>query len=78
MLFADDLILFCHVAEDEAQVNMECLRVNGRWSGQSINMSKSKIHFSKNVNVEQAMQITGSMGLNIVDQDLMYLVFLWC
>jgi hypothetical protein len=50
LLFADNLLIFGKASVSKAASIMSCLDKYCRWSGQSINASKSSIHFSKNTN----------------------------
>jgi hypothetical protein len=59
LLFADDLILFAKATSEEANTLKSCLELYSRWSGQSINISKSSIHFSKNTATSTANSISG-------------------
>ena len=59
LLFADDLILFAIVTSKEVFNLNSCLELYNRWSGQSINISKSSIHFSKNTTTSTINSISG-------------------
>jgi hypothetical protein len=50
LLFEDDLLIFGKATVTEASSIKSCLDKYCRWSRQSINPSKSSIHFSKNIN----------------------------
>jgi hypothetical protein len=49
LLFADDLILFAKSTSAEENTFKSVVAQYYGWSGQSINISKSSIHFSKNM-----------------------------
>ena len=59
ILFADDLILFAKVMSAEPNSLKVVLDQYCGWSGQSINVSKSSIHFSKNT----ASSVIQSIGV---------------
>jgi hypothetical protein len=48
LLFADDLLIFGKAFVSKASRINSCLDKYCRWSGQSINIAKSSIHFGKN------------------------------
>jgi hypothetical protein len=48
LLFVDDLVIFTSATSSEASVVTTCLDKYSLWSGQSVNVSKSNILFSKN------------------------------
>jgi hypothetical protein len=50
LLFADDLLIFRRATVSEATCIKSCLDKYCRWSGQSINATKSSIRLSKNTN----------------------------
>jgi hypothetical protein len=50
LLFADDLLIFRKASVSVAASIKSCLDKYCRWSGQSINASKSSIRFSRNTN----------------------------
>jgi hypothetical protein len=49
LLFADDLLIFGKATVSVAASIKSCLDMYYKWSGQSINASKSSIRFSKNI-----------------------------
>jgi hypothetical protein len=62
LLFADDLIIFFVVAKatpTKAVLLHSCLDIYCHWSGQTINSSKSSIHFSKNTTSSTINIISG-------------------
>jgi hypothetical protein len=48
LLFADDLVIFTTATATEAGIIQTCLDKYSRWSGQTVNVTKSNIIFSKN------------------------------
>jgi hypothetical protein len=48
LLFADDLVIFTTATVSEACIIQTCLDKYSRWSGQTVNITKSNILFSKN------------------------------
>jgi hypothetical protein len=51
LLFADDLVIFTSATSSEASVVKTCLDKYCLWSGQSVNIDKSNILFSRNTTV---------------------------
>ena len=49
LLFADDSLLFCRATQDEVKEVMDILQLYAKASGQLINLEKSSIFFSSNV-----------------------------
>lgn len=49
LLFADDLLFFCHAQLSEAEVIWDILQQYGAWSGQILNVRKSSISFSRGI-----------------------------
>lgn len=54
LFFADDMILFGEASEAQLKVMMDCINRFCASSGQRVNLSKSSIFFSKNVEDEKA------------------------
>jgi hypothetical protein len=48
LLFAGDLVIFTHATSGEATIIQTCLDKYCSWSGQSVNIHKSSLQFSKN------------------------------
>jgi hypothetical protein len=48
LLFADDVVIFTTATATEAGIIQMCLDKYSRWSGQTVNVTKSNILFSKN------------------------------
>ncbi|KAK9287687.1 hypothetical protein L1049_016125 [Liquidambar formosana] len=64
LLFADDLFIFSRASGSEATAILNCLQTYGQWSGQSINQTKSTIHFSRNFSGQPAAAIRAILGLS--------------
>jgi hypothetical protein len=64
LLFADDLLIFGRATNTEAKCIRACMENYTRWSGQSINFSKSSIHFSRNTNPNFILSITDILPFN--------------
>ncbi|XP_071933722.1 uncharacterized protein [Coffea arabica] len=62
LFFADDSLIFCKANQDQAKELMRVLYVYGLASGQVINLEKSSILFSKNVQPGLMLQICRTMG----------------
>lgn len=58
LFFADDLVLFSSSTNAQIQLVRQCLEEFARWSGQTINLSKSKIFVSKNISGRRAREIS--------------------
>jgi len=48
LVFADDLVIFTSATSSKASIVKTCLNKYSIWLGQSVNISKSNILFSKN------------------------------
>jgi hypothetical protein len=59
LLFANDLILFAKATSAEVITLNFCLELYSHWSGQSTNISKLSIHFSKNTDITTINSISG-------------------
>lgn len=57
LFFADDLVLFAEASQEQINIIKTCLEKFSRASGQRINLKKSQIFFSKNVNTAEAQRI---------------------
>ena len=62
IFFADDSLIFCKANQDQTKELMRVLDVYGLASGQVINLEKSSILFSKNVQPGLMLQICRTMG----------------
>jgi hypothetical protein len=49
LLFADDLVIFTTATASEASIIQTCLDKYSRWSGQTVNVTKSNLLFSNNI-----------------------------
>lgn len=63
LFFADDLVLFAEASQEQVTIIKNCLERFSKASGQRINLEKSQIFFSKNVNREEAQRITALAGM---------------
>ncbi|CAN1824591.1 Putative ribonuclease H protein At1g65750 [Linum perenne] len=61
--FAGDLILFGEVDTSQAKVILDILDRFCEASGQSVNKSKSKVYFSKNVSQSLSREVTSILGI---------------
>lgn len=53
VLFADDIMLFCHANLSEVRHLKTCIDTLARWSGQVVNPRKSFLHFSNNLSPDR-------------------------
>jgi hypothetical protein len=65
LLFADDLVIFTSATSSEASMIKTCLDKHSIWSGQSINICKSNILFSKNTTASTISGIQGFLPFAI-------------
>jgi hypothetical protein len=65
LLFADDLVIFTSATSFEASMIKTCLDKYSIWSGQSINICKSNILFSKNTTASTISGIQGFLPFAI-------------
>lgn len=73
LLFADDCLLFARATTSECSTLTGILSSYERASGQKVNMMKSEICFSKNVNVQRRGEITSLLAVREVDRHSKYL-----
>ena len=73
LLFADDSLLFCWVTQDEVQEIADILQLYATASGQQINLEKSSIFFSSNIDGGQRNWIKTRLNVKEVDQFESYL-----
>ena len=71
--FADDLFIFTHAREIDANGIKECINSFSTWSGQKINLSKSVIMFSKNVSPLLKSWLANMLGINALNRREKYL-----
>lgn len=62
LFFADDSLIFCKADKDQANQLMNILEVYGKGSGQVINLEKSAVFFSKNLQRECKVEIAQCLG----------------
>lgn len=67
MFFADDLLLFAEASIKKISEIMCCLQRFGVYSGQKINVAKSKIFFSHNVYSVVRSTICDLVGMQMMD-----------
>jgi hypothetical protein len=65
LLFADDLVIFTSATSSESSIVKTCLDKYSIWSGQSVNISKSNILFSKNTTTSTIFGIKGFLPFAI-------------
>ncbi|XP_027184267.1 uncharacterized protein LOC113782585 [Coffea eugenioides] len=69
LFFADDSLIFCKADKDQAEEVMKILAMYEQGSGQLINMEKSSVFFSKNVEPEEQKEICSRLGhIQVVHQ----------
>ncbi|CAN0906411.1 LINE-1 retrotransposable element ORF2 protein [Linum grandiflorum] len=73
LFFVDDSILFSRATVDESIVLRDILKKYERESRQLINFQKSEISFSRNVGWHTKLQISGVLGMKIVEKHDKYL-----
>lgn len=65
LFFADDIILFSDVSLEQSVVIRECLNDFCSRSGLKVNVSKTRVTFSKNVNHNRRTKISNSLGFQL-------------
>lgn len=73
LFFADDIILFGEATVDQASVISECLQRFCVASGSNISFGKSRVYFSKNVNIESSTAISETLGIEATEDLGLYL-----
>lgn len=73
LFFADENILFARSNEQEAEVILKTLLVYQKGSIQLVNLDKSKVFFSRNVNVDCRVFLCSKMGVQQVETHPKYL-----
>lgn len=73
MLFTDDSYIFCKVSCDEASCIVNLLDMFEKVSGQKINMEKSSVFFSWNVEVNSKQEICELLHFAEADENSHYL-----
>ncbi|KAF4383803.1 hypothetical protein F8388_023495 [Cannabis sativa] len=72
-MFADDIILFGQASTKEAKAFKDCLDTYCEWSGQSINLHKSSVHFSCGVPRGRIQAITKILRMKKMTYKTTYL-----
>lgn len=73
LMFADDMVLFAEASTEQIQTVLQCLNKFCEGSGQKINLKKSHIHFSRNVDNQLAHTISSTAGIPLVNNFGKYL-----
>ncbi|KAL5553218.1 hypothetical protein UlMin_040619 [Ulmus minor] len=73
LLFADDIFLLGKASTWECSQFKKCLDIFCNWSGQSFNVQKSNIFFSKNTRLAVASALTRLMGFSRISLQSHYL-----
>lgn len=73
LLFVDDSLLFCQSTQSEVVVISEILQKYAVAFGQSINLQRSLVYFSKNTPSGQRQAFVSTLGVNEVDRFDAYL-----
>ncbi|KAF7804220.1 putative ribonuclease H protein At1g65750 family [Senna tora] len=62
LFFADDLILFAEASSEQVTIVKKCLEVFSKSSGQKVNEGKTRVHFSKNVDLDKRHELSNRLG----------------
>ena len=73
LLFAEDSLLFCRATQYEVQEIVDILQLYATASGQLINLEKSSIYFSSNMDGRQQNWIKNRLNVKEVDRFETYL-----
>lgn len=73
LFFADDILLFGRATDKQLEVMKSSLEFFCKFSGQKVNVSKSKLYVSPNVNEVQARRLGKLTGIPITKDFGMYL-----
>lgn len=73
LMYADGLVIYCRVEEDEATKVLNCLQRFYQYTEQDINFNKSAIHFSRNIKAERKQRILRSLKMTKCDHKFFYL-----
>ncbi|GLT80127.1 hypothetical protein SLA2020_515820 [Shorea laevis] len=73
LFFADDLMLFCEASHSQVDVVMDCLTEFSNRSGLDINLAKSKLFISPNVQSQVANSMSSSCGIPLTHNLGVYL-----
>lgn len=78
LMYADDLIIYGHATLEEARAIGDCLHTNSSWTGQSMNLGKSSIHFSSNTPFSLKGEICTLLGIRECTHQTMHLGMPFC
>lgn len=78
LMYTDDLVIFYQANEEEAGVVIECINKFTLWSGQLVDLDKSVIDFSKNVESDMKIKIMNMMTMKEYDHHNKYLGLPFC
>nr|KYP39528.1 Putative ribonuclease H protein At1g65750 family [Cajanus cajan] len=67
LAFADDLVLFAEASLEQAEIIQSCLNAFYASSGQKINIEKTCVFFSKNVDFSVKTSISSALGFQQID-----------
>lgn len=73
LLFADDTMIFSRATVNEAAVISNLLDIYAGWSGQELNLNKSSVTFSRNVQQALTSSLADSLGISQSDHPGTYL-----
>ncbi|GKV09037.1 hypothetical protein SLEP1_g20594 [Rubroshorea leprosula] len=73
LFFADDLMLFCTATQNQVEVVMDCIREFSMESGLDINLAKSKLYVSQNIQRHIATSLSNACGIPLTSDMGMYL-----
>lgn len=78
LMYADDLTIYCKATASEAREVSRCLTTFSEWSGQVINLSKSFVHFSRNVGQFVKNEVLNILGMVECSHNSKYLGLPFC
>lgn len=73
LMFAYDFLLFGTLDNQTVKTPMDVLNIYAAWSGQSTNMSKSAVIFSKGVDDDRKIEVATFMGVQQMENNDKYL-----
>ncbi|GLU14892.1 hypothetical protein SLE2022_314330 [Rubroshorea leprosula] len=68
LFFADDLMLFCEASSQQVKVAMDCLTEFSNESGLAINLTKSKLYVSPNIQRQVAAALSHACGIPLTGE----------